>query len=67
MKKKNDPYSVLYLQGFHEKYLSKPNQGIHIVSSYPFSTLACTAETMPSRIPSGSFTDVEELSFALLK
>lgn len=40
------------------------NTGLHI-SSYPFSTLACTAETMPSRIPSGSLTDVEP--FPLLK
>lgn len=41
------------------------NTGLHI-SSYPFSTLACTAETMPSRTPSGSLTDVEP-SFPLLK
>lgn len=53
------------LKAFLHSIVQSLNKGLHR-SSYPFSTLACTAETMPSRIPSGSLTDVES-SFPLLE
>lgn len=64
--KKNHPYSVLYLQSFHKMLLAK-SYPRNTRSSYPFSTLACTAEIIPSRIPSGSFSVVDESPFPLLR